>query len=145
MGVTQRPALCRKISSAWEQQMTMKGLVGLVRELENCYAVRDAQQRSISAVLAMVSSSSSKFCHSRTCCMSGGITAGSSCWLIMHCLRLPADADSPAEVPEGDWYCWFCAKERKLPYQHAKTPVSNRLLAGDLLRQLMLHSMVSKG
>jgi hypothetical protein len=95
--------------------------------------VRDAQQRSIVAVLAMVSSSSSS-CHSRAC----RYERRHHCWqqqLMMCCLLIAIDADSAAEVPEGDWYCWFCAKERELPYQHPKTPVSNRLRVGDLLWQ----------
>ncbi|WIA08658.1 hypothetical protein OEZ85_008085 [Tetradesmus obliquus] len=29
-----------------------------------------------------------------------------------------AGYESQSEVPEGEWYCWFCAKERSLPYQH---------------------------
>jgi hypothetical protein len=52
--------------------------------------------------------------------------------LMMVCRRLNI-AESPAEVPEGDWYCWFCAKERNLPYQHPRSVVSTQLPAGDLL------------
>jgi hypothetical protein len=110
------------------EQMPMKVPVVLARELGSCYAVRDAQQRSTFAVLAMVSSSS----NSRRSCACR-YERRHLCWqqlLMMCCLRTSTHADSPAEVPEGDWFCWFCAKERKLPYQHAKTAVSNRLPAG---------------
>eukprot|EP00878_Enallax_costatus_P038335 GHUV01043540.1.p1 GENE.GHUV01043540.1~~GHUV01043540.1.p1 ORF type:complete len:208 (+),score=54.45 GHUV01043540.1:723-1346(+) len=32
-----------------------------------------------------------------------------------------AGYDSQSEVPAGDWYCWFCAKNKGLKYQHPTT------------------------
>jgi len=37
-------------------------------------------------------------------------------------------ADSNNEVPDGDWYCWFCAKEHHKAYQHPKAQASSAQL-----------------
>jgi hypothetical protein len=63
MGAAELDGLGCEISSTWMEQMPMKVPVVLARELGSCYAVRDAQQRSTFAVLAMVSSSSSNCCE----------------------------------------------------------------------------------
>lgn len=43
-------------------------------------------------------------------------------------------AASADEVPGGDWYCWFCAAERRKRYKHPKTQVGGQAaLAGGLL------------
>ncbi|KAF6259479.1 hypothetical protein COO60DRAFT_1000751 [Scenedesmus sp. NREL 46B-D3] len=49
----------------------------------------------------------------------GELICCEGCPAAFHCRC--AGYESAEEVPEGDWYCWFCAKERKVPYQHPRT------------------------
>lgn len=39
----------------------------------------------------------------------------------------PAAADNTDEVPEGDWYCWACAEQRKQTYHPTKPVSSNQI------------------